>query len=212
MAMIYTPLPDEFLEEMEELSDAEYGRLIRWAQHYHLTGEQAGLSGNERFYAKRVKMQIDRVADAYKEKCDKARASARMRWDANASDAMRDDANNANTKPKPKPISPNGDNNKRFAPPTLEQVTAYCRERKNSVDPQRFIDYYTSNGWRVGKNPMKDWKAAVRQWESREKEAPVRKNSPAYFCGDHSKPDPLVLKSIQQLFDEEGEDTEVETA
>ncbi len=54
---------------------------------------------------------------------------------------------------------------KRFTPPTLEEVTAYCIERNNSVDAQRFIDYYTSNGWQVGKNKMKDWKAAVRTWE-----------------------------------------------
>lgn len=54
---------------------------------------------------------------------------------------------------------------KRFVPPTLEEVKAYCIERKNNVDAQRFIDYYTSNGWLVGKNKMKDWKAAVRTWE-----------------------------------------------
>ena len=54
---------------------------------------------------------------------------------------------------------------KRFTPPTIEEVTAYCIERNNSVDPQHFIDYYTSNGWLVGKNKMKDWKAAVRTWE-----------------------------------------------
>lgn len=54
---------------------------------------------------------------------------------------------------------------KRFTPPTLEEVTAYCIERGNSVDAQHFIDYYTSNGWQVGKNKMKDWKAAIRTWE-----------------------------------------------
>ena len=54
---------------------------------------------------------------------------------------------------------------KRFVPPTLSEVSDYCKERNNSVDPERFIDYYESNGWRVGKNPMKDWKAAVRTWE-----------------------------------------------
>lgn len=54
---------------------------------------------------------------------------------------------------------------KRFVPPTLEEVKAYCIERNNNVDAQRFIDYYTSNGWLVGKNKMKDWKAAVRTWE-----------------------------------------------
>ena len=59
---------------------------------------------------------------------------------------------------------------KRFVPPTLEEVQAYCQERQNGVDPQRFIDHYTSNGWMVGKNKMKDWKASIRTWERTEKE------------------------------------------
>ncbi len=59
----------------------------------------------------------------------------------------------------------NNNNNKRFKPPTLEEVRAYCQERQNNVDPERFINHYTSNGWLVGKNKMKDWKAAVRTWE-----------------------------------------------
>ena len=58
---------------------------------------------------------------------------------------------------------------KRFTPPTLEEVIAYCSERGNAVDPERFIDYYESNGWKVGKNKMKDWKAAIRTWEKSEK-------------------------------------------
>lgn len=57
---------------------------------------------------------------------------------------------------------------KRFVAPTVEEVSAYCRERRNGVDPQRFMDYYTANGWRVGKNKMQDWRAAVRTWEQRE--------------------------------------------
>ena len=59
---------------------------------------------------------------------------------------------------------------KRFSVPTVEEVSAYCRERGNAVDPQHFVDYYTSNGWKVGKNPMKDWKAAVRTWEKKDAE------------------------------------------
>ena len=53
----------------------------------------------------------------------------------------------------------------RFIPPTLEEVQSYCLERNNTVDAERFINHYTSNGWMVGKNKMKDWKAAVRTWE-----------------------------------------------
>lgn len=53
----------------------------------------------------------------------------------------------------------------KFIPPTLEEVQAYCKERNNSVDAERFVDFYTSKNWMVGKNKMKDWKAAVRNWE-----------------------------------------------
>ena len=53
----------------------------------------------------------------------------------------------------------------RFKVPTIEEVQAYCTERRNTVDAKHFVDYYTANGWKVGKNPMKDWKAAVRTWE-----------------------------------------------
>lgn len=54
---------------------------------------------------------------------------------------------------------------KRFTPPTVEEVQAYCIERKNNIDAEHFVDYYTSNGWMVGKQKMKDWKAAIRTWE-----------------------------------------------
>ena len=53
----------------------------------------------------------------------------------------------------------------RFVPPTLEQVTEYCKQRKNRVDPENWYDHYSSNGWMVGRTKMKDWKAAVRTWE-----------------------------------------------
>jgi hypothetical protein len=56
----------------------------------------------------------------------------------------------------------------RFASPALDDVAAYCAERGNSIDPQRFIDFYQSKEWKVGSAPMKDWKAAVRNWESRD--------------------------------------------
>lgn len=63
---------------------------------------------------------------------------------------------------------------KRFVKPTLDDIFDYCSERQNNVDYQKFYDYYSSNGWKVGKNPMKDWKAAVRTWEKNE--TPKKKN------------------------------------
>lgn len=69
-----------------------------------------------------------------------------------------------------------------FTPPSVEEVAAYCRERGNSINAQTFVDFYASKGWKVGNSPMKDWKAAVRTWERREKDpkklpAPNRDNS-----------------------------------
>lgn len=62
----------------------------------------------------------------------------------------------------------------RFQAPSVEEVSAYCAERRNHVDPQRFVDYYTANGWKVGKNVMKDWKAAVRTWERRDEKPDIQ--------------------------------------
>lgn len=59
----------------------------------------------------------------------------------------------------------NREKTSRFVPPTIQEISDYCRERSNAVDPQRFVDHYTSNGWMVGKNKMKDWRASVRTWE-----------------------------------------------
>lgn len=57
---------------------------------------------------------------------------------------------------------------RRFTPPSLTEVQAYCTERNNKIDAQRFIDFYESKGWLIGKNKMKDWRAAIRNWESRD--------------------------------------------
>ncbi len=81
---------------------------------------------------------------------------------------------------------PQGDDgvsvSKRFVPPTPEEVNVYCRERNNGIDGSEFCDFYTSKGWKVGKNPMKDWKAAVRTWErSRKQSAPQPKTESGWY-------------------------------
>ena len=69
------------------------------------------------------------------------------------------------------PITPSGviapkgtDTQKRFVKPTVEEINTYCRENNKSVDAERFWNFYESKGWKVGKSPMKDWRAAVRNW------------------------------------------------
>jgi len=65
-------------------------------------------------------------------------------------------------------VSINKVSKERFKKPTINDITDYCIERKNNIDSIRFFDYYESKGWMIGKNKMKDWKAAIRTWESRE--------------------------------------------
>ena len=69
--------------------------------------------------------------------------------------------------------------NSRFVRPTIDEITAYCSERKNNVDPQAFFDFYESKGWRVGNQPMKDWKASVRTWERRSTQNKPQGNKPS---------------------------------
>ena len=74
-----------------------------------------------------------------------------------------------------KPHSPK---RKTFTKPTIDEIQDYCIERNNNVNAEHFFDYYESNGWKVGKNSMKDWKAAVRTWERSEYRKPnSKKNS-----------------------------------
>ena len=74
---------------------------------------------------------------------------------------------------------------KQFKVPSVDEISAYCQERNNSVDAQRFFDYYESKGWYVGKNKMKDWKAAVRTWE--------RQDAPTSHCPTPKKNNPYDI-------------------
>lgn len=70
---------------------------------------------------------------------------------------------------EPKPKHSNGETRTRvFQPPTVEEVAEYCQTRGNGISAEQFVDHYSANGWRVGRSPMKDWKAAVRNWEKNE--------------------------------------------
>jgi predicted phage replisome organizer len=68
----------------------------------------------------------------------------------------------------------------KFIPPSVEEVADYCFERGNTVNPETFVDFYSAKGWMLGKNKMKDWKAAVRTWERKEKEQPNRTQKSNY--------------------------------
>ena len=76
----------------------------------------------------------------------------------------------------------------RFKKPTLEEVQAYCSERNNNINAEKFINYYESKGWKVGNSPMKNWKACIRTWEIRNRqENKTEKDVPSWFNKDLGK-------------------------
>ena len=86
-------------------------------------------------------------------------------YKSSTKEVQKEDINRYKTKTKKEKDISNDISKKSFAPPTIDEVREYCQSRNNFVDPERFIDFYSAKGWMVGKNKMKDWKAAVRTWE-----------------------------------------------
>ena len=187
----------DYLDAIEPLGDAERGRLFTSLLTYARTGEAPQLGGNERFLFPMMRAQLDRdiVAMAgvseVRSKAAKAGKSSKceqmQQMHANAANADKSskdkDKDNDNDNDNDK--KGNGAREARFTPPSVEEVAAYCRERGNGVDASRFVDFYSSKGWMVGKSKMKDWKAAVRNWErsSDAKATPAKK--PGYNVQHH---------------------------
>jgi hypothetical protein len=157
------------LPALKNLGNAEVGRLILAALEYDISDKQpTDLIGKEAILWPMLMSQIDRNKAHYKKICETNRDNVTKRYDRIRSSTTVYDGIQENRIEENRTEKKKTDQKrevKRFAPPTLEEVRAYCQERMNTVDPERFVDYYTSNGWKVGKNPMKDWKAAVRSWE-----------------------------------------------
>ncbi len=147
-----------------------------------------------------IKHNMDQTDAAYQEKCERNKENIRKRYNKKATEsteeyeAVRDDTTCYESYDRIRPYTTVNDRNndndidnikekvlsnestkkktaKRFVPPTIDEVRAYCLERHNTVNADAFIDFYESKGWKVGKNSMTDWKASVRTWERRESRA-----------------------------------------
>ena len=182
--MKYLKIFTDFLEIAEGLSDNTLARLFRAMLAYALNDTEPAFKGNERALWLMVRQSIDREKEAYEAKIEADRKNGRkgaaIRWQkiAKDRDPYPTDGQDSQDKDKEKEKDEDKDEDKGIyiapaprahiyiRPPSLEEVESYCQERGSQVDPHYFHSYYESNGWKVGKNPMKDWKAAVRSWES----------------------------------------------
>jgi hypothetical protein len=210
MAKEFLPLFLDFNETTQDLNDEQCGRLVRALVDY-ANGIERDIDGMELLAFRFLKGSIDRneklsavraAAGSKGGKQTQANASKNRQAEANASKDQQNDINNDND------INKNTDNKtRRFTPPTLQEVTDYCQERDNGVNPARFIDFYASKGWKVGNQPMKDWKACVRTWESRGQKNEVTVSAQAYEQRDYSgiqdelmrKQNERILKRLQEV-------------
>lgn len=202
MAREYFNAYHSYLKSIDPLNDAERGRLFTALLFYSSTGKEPELRGNERFIFPMMREQIDRDCDKYNKKCESNRQNIKVRWNTNEYERIPDDTKNTKEKEKTKEKTKTKTKtresiNGAFAPrskfvkPTVDEVRAYCKERKNTVNPETFCDFYESKGWKIGKDPMRDWKAAVRTWERRE---PQSETNAAYDLDEYES---QALKELE---------------
>ena len=213
--MKYLKVFTDFLDVIAPLTEAEKGRLFEAMLAYALNGQEPSLSGNERFLWAVAKQNIDRERVTYEGKVASVEAARHClkKQKPDKSKLISDE-----DKDKEKENDKDNDKGKDVyigaeapAPkahiykeaPTLGEIESYCRERGNQVDPQYFFDYYEANGWRMGKTPMKDWRAAVRSWENNGKGTPHKPSARDAFLAameqarwEEAQPvsDPLCLR------------------
>lgn len=199
MARSHLKVYFDFDERTEELNDIEKGRLLLAMLRYAAEGQKPDLRGNERFCFPGFKKDIDRDIASYASKVENGNKGGRPAKNKpneteNNLTKPNETENNLNLKNKNEEEEQEEDRRtkskvkalSRFTPPAQEEVSAYCRERGNQVDAQRFVDFYAAKGWKVGNQPMKDWKAAVRTWEQRDGKPGSSKTVSAQSYGQRS--------------------------
>lgn len=165
------PLPKSRLARIARVTDDRWTLVERTlSEFFHDTGAE--------WRHDRIERGLESVRQSRDQKSAAGRASAAARNAKNSTSVerpfntcstsiLKEETKTKTEKDNPPLTPPSGEGSarKRFVPPTLDDVRDYCRQRGNSVNPEQWYDHYVSNGWRVGRNQMKDWKAAVRTWE-----------------------------------------------
>ncbi len=184
MARNYAALPHEYLEELDALNDAEFGRLTRALLAYSMTGEPIALCGNERFYAKRVMAQEDRFKASYEDvssiRSEAGKAGAAVRWQnskrifANGKNGKDSAANGKNgytetdtetkTETDCRENAATAAQKSAAAVPSVAEVQDYCEKFGFHVDAAEFVSVYSEAGWTYRGEPIRDWRALVRGW------------------------------------------------
>lgn len=179
--MKYLKVFTDFAESLTGLGEAEIGRLFMAMLKYASTSELSDLRGNERIIWPTAKLHIDRTMKECARQSENGKKGGRPKTHENPNKPNQSEKS-LKDKDKDNIITPFNSSPRKFTPPTADEVRAYCSERGNKVNPQAFVDFYASKGWKVGKEGMKDWQACVRTWEQRDAKPPRKGNA-----GNHSQ-------------------------
>lgn len=165
MAKEYVPIFFDWLETTQDLSAEERGNLINAIVAYASGQEYEHLlTGGCKIAFRFFKGQVDRN-NAISDARSKAGSNKHEQNETNDNKPEQPETNSPKEKDKEKDKEKEN-NNKRFIPPTVDEVAEYCRERNNGIDPQYFIDYQTARNWVLSNGKQcKDWRATVRTWE-----------------------------------------------
>ena len=172
-----------FYEAVRELPPEDFKKSVCAIMNYGLDDKEPETSGIEKTIHLLTKPQIDANNRRYQNGTKGGRKKTEQEPNANQTLTKTypkenvKEKDNVNVNDKKESIE-----KKRFAPPTRQDVADYVREKGYAnVDIDRFIDYYSSNGWMVGKNKMKDWRAAVRNWNRSQRQESTTKGSSNKF-------------------------------
>ena len=150
-----------FYDALKNIPSDERLKVYDAIMEYGMYDQDPDLDGVALAIFLLAKPQIDANNKRYENGCKAKKKRTVSETEANT----KQDSSECEAKEKEQEKEKVKDNNKIFKPPSVDDVRAYCAERGNNVDPQSFVDFYESKGWMIGKNKMKDWKAAVRTWE-----------------------------------------------
>lgn len=160
-----------FYEAIKSLENEKKVEIYDAIFSYSFDQKEPNLSGVSASIFTLIRPQLDANRKRFENGCKEKKKSKKQAKDKQTKSKVEANNNvnhnhnhNLNEESKSKSKSES-----KFIKPALQEIQAYCQERKNNVNAEKFFDYYQANGWKVGKNPMKDWKAAVRTWEKNEK-------------------------------------------
>ena len=156
---------ENVLEKIKDIEEREWLRKV--IIQYGLHGIEP-----ESFNSEALEIAWTVCKDLIDQQHHRREVNAANRAGKKAEPATNEENSAFEPQPEEKPaqeIQPEKPKRKNFVKPTVEEIRAYCEERKNGLDAQAFFDFYESKGWKVGAAKMKDWRASVRTWEQRRK-------------------------------------------